>query len=148
MLFKTGMTEEQFAKEVGAASMDEIAQQMLEFREAMAQINAEAKRQVAEINELNNILAGAVNEKFLVEDVTSLNTGSGLRLQKRSVSHYRGSDWDIFYKAVVENNAAHLFQKRLAPKAVEDFLAENPDQTLDSLGLDVWIDDKISVVKK
>ena len=42
-------------------------------------------------------------------------------------TRYNCSDWAVMYRFTQENDAAHVLEKRINIKAMEEFLTEHPD---------------------
>ena len=59
-------------------------------------------------------------------DITSVKTKEGTFFRKKRVN-YCCSDWDSFYKWLVEKNIPEILQKRISQKNLEEYLGENDD---------------------
>ena len=59
-------------------------------------------------------------------DVTSVKTDEGTFFRQKKVNYWC-SDWDNFYKWVVEKNIPEILQKRISQKNLKEYLGEHDD---------------------
>jgi len=58
--------------------------------------------------------------------VTSVKTDEGTFFRKKKVNYWC-SDWDNFYKWVVEKNIPEILQKRISQKNLKEYLGDHDD---------------------
>lgn len=110
------------------AKLDQVVAKYIELRTAREMLKAKYEEKdnalVAKMERLEQVLTG-VCEKLGVE---SIKTNAGTAMRTVSVNYWT-SDWDAFYKLVVEQNVPQLLQRRIAQREIKEFMEAHPELT-------------------
>jgi hypothetical protein len=66
-----------------------------------------------------------MKDQMLALKSTSLKTASGMIILSKK-TRYWASDWDSMYRFMVEHDCPYLLEKRIAQKAMAEYLADHP----------------------
>jgi|TARA_R110002020_G_scaffold139935_2_gene311111 hypothetical protein len=106
---------------------DKLTAVYIKMREAIKEKEEEIKEIKVQQDKITEKLDSFFGEK-----------GESLRLQSGTVSRrlhttYQVSNWDEMHTFILENEAAHLLEKRIHGKNMKEFLEVNPDVVPPSL---------------
>ena len=100
---------------------DELTAIYIKMREAIREKEDEIKEIKAQQEKITEKL-----DSFFGEKGESLKLKSGT-VSRRLHSTYQVGNWDEMHTFILENEAAHLLEKRVHGKNMEEFLEVNPD---------------------
>ncbi len=122
------------------ATPDKLARIYIKMREAIKEKEEEIKEIKAQQDKINQKLLDLCEE----QNIDSLRTPSGT-ISRRVYTNYWPSDWDKMYDFIKDQDAMHLFEKRLHNGNIKEFLEANPD--VSPPGLQVNRKYSVSVIK-
>jgi len=105
---------------------DELVRVYIKIRETIREKEAEHKAQIAGIKEDFERVGEELLTHCKNNNVKSVVTefGTFFRVVR---TKYWTSDWAAMYKFIHENDAAHVLDKRINIKAMQEFLEDNPE---------------------
>lgn len=96
------------------------------LRDAISELEEEHTTKVAGLKEQMEVVSNSLLDFCQEHNLDSVRTPAGT-VSRRIQTRYWTNDWESMYKFVVENDAAHLLERRLNNANVKEFLEENPD---------------------
>lgn len=126
-------------------TLDKLAAVYLKIRERRSALKRAFDAEDGELKAEQEQLSAAMLELCKAQGIEkSVNTGVGtiIRSVKRK---FWTSDWEEFYKFIVDNNAPELLTRSIHQSNMKQFLEDNPDKYPD--GLDIQAEESISVRK-
>jgi len=131
----SAIIEEQF-------SMEQIAAAIVAIRDEMASINKEADKKVKNLEREKEKLEEYCRQMMEKLNSTAIKTDSGTIMSQEKI-RYSTSNWEEFYRLVLDLNRPELFEKRIHQTNFKEFLEENPDK--EPKGLNIFRETKITV---
>jgi hypothetical protein len=105
------------------------------MRDARSVLAAEFEEKDKGIKSQMELIESHLLEVCKSAGASSINTGAGTII--RSVkTRYWTSDWESMHEFVRENNALDLLERRVAQKAMADFIEANPDKVPKGMNVD------------
>jgi hypothetical protein len=106
---------------------EKLVRAYIKMRDARATLTAEFEEKDKAIKVQMEAVESYLLEVCKSAGANSINTGAGTII--RSVkTRYWTSDWESMHEFVRENNALDLLERRVAQKAMKEFLETNPDK--------------------
>ena len=116
-------------------TVDELVSIFIKIRDARDAARRDYEAKEADYNEQLEIINQHLLEVCKETGADSIKTAHGTAI--RSVkSRYWTSDWDSFYKFMIEHNVPELLEKRIQQTNIKQFLEENPDLLPAGLNVD------------
>lgn len=105
---------------------DELVRVYIKIRQTIREKEAEHKAQIADMKEDFERVGIELLDHCKNNNVKSVVTefGTFYRVVR---TKYWTNDWAAMYKFIHENDAAHVLDKRINIKAMEEFLEHNPE---------------------
>lgn len=114
---------------------EKLVRAYIKMRDARAALTAEFEEKDKAIKVQMEAVESHLLEVCKSAGANSINTGAGTII--RSVkTRYWTSDWESMHELIRENNALDLLERRVAQKAMADFLEANPDKMPKGLNVD------------
>lgn len=108
------------------AQTEKLVRAYIKMRDARSVLAAEFEEKDKVIKSQMELIESHLLEVCKSAGASSINTGAGTII--RSVkTRYWTSDWESMHEFVRENNALDLLERRVAQKAMSDFIEANPD---------------------
>lgn len=123
-------------------SMEQIAAAIVAIRDEMASINKEADKKVKNLEREKEKLEEYCRQMMEKLNSTAIKTNSGTIMSQEKI-RYSTSNWEEFYRLVLDLNRPELFEKRIHQTNFKEFLEENPDK--EPKGLNIFRETKITV---
>lgn len=116
-------------------TVDELVSIFIKIRDARDAARREFEAKEADYNEQLDVINQHLLEVCKETGADSIKTAHGTAI--RSVkSRYWTSDWDSFYKFMIEHNVPELLEKRIQQTNIKQFLEENPELLPAGLNVD------------
>lgn len=119
--------------------MDKLMRVYVKIRDKRAELKAAFEQEdaalEAELDSIKRLILDACDR--LGMDSVKTPYGTAIRTMK---TRYWTQDWDAMYRFIREHDALHLLERRLAQKALEQFLEEHPDDYPPGLSADTRYD--------
>lgn len=129
------MSEEQ----APAIPTDRLVKAFIRMRDKRAELKAQYEEADSAITKQMDVVRHHLLEVCKKAGANSINTNFGTVI--RSVkTRYWTSDWEEMHTFVKENNALDLLERRIAQKAMGEFLTNNPDKLPKGLNVDSQYD--------
>ena len=125
-------------------TMDRLTRVYIKMRDKLATIAREYEAQEAEIKSQQAEVAAAMKDIIQKAGGTGMKTEYGTVALKTSTRYY-AQDWEAMYRFIVDNDAVHLLEKRIAQKNMSEFLESNPGMI--PPGLNTMSETEVSVTK-
>lgn len=106
--------------------MGKLAKVYRKIRLRQAALTREYEDAMAVLESQRAQVGGAMKDQMLALDSTSLNTPQGMVILSKK-TRYWASDWDAMYRFMVKNDCPYLLEKRIAQKAMAEYLADHPE---------------------
>jgi hypothetical protein len=108
-------------------STEKLVRVYIKMRDARAALTADFEAKDKEIKDQMEVIESHLLEVCKTAGANSIKTDNGTVI--RSVkTRYWTSDWEAMHQFVRENNALDLLERRVAQKAMKEFLETNPDK--------------------
>lgn len=127
-----------------SVTMDRLTRVYIKMRDKLAAITREYEAQEAAIKAQQAEVAGAMKDIIQKAGGTGMKTEYGTVSLKTSTRYY-AQDWEAMYRFIVDNDAVHLLEKRIAQKNMSEFLETNPNML--PPGLNTMSEVTVSVTK-
>lgn len=127
-----------------SVTMDRLTRVYIKMRDKLAAITREYEAQEAAIKAQQAEVAGAMKDIIQKAGGTGMKTEYGTVSLKTSTRYY-AQDWEAMYRFIVDNDAVHLLEKRIAQKNMSEFLETNPNML--PPGLNTMSEITVSVTK-
>ncbi len=105
---------------------DELVKVYIKIREAIRAKEAAHKEEMADLKEQFKMVGDILLTHCKDHNVTSVATQFGT-FYRAVRTKYWTSDWAAMYQFIQEQDAAHVLEKRINSKAMQEFLEANPD---------------------
>lgn len=115
---------------------ERLVKAYIKMRDARAALSAEFEKKDEEIKEQMRMVEGHLLEvckKAGADSVKIHGVGTIIRGVK---TQYWTSDWEAMYNFIKENDAVELLERRIAQKAMGEFLQANPDKLPKGMNVD------------
>lgn len=115
---------------------ERLVKAYIKMRDARAALSAEFEKKDEEIKEQMRMVEGHLFEvckKAGADSVKIHGVGTIIRGVK---TQYWTSDWEAMYNFIKENDAVELLERRIAQKAMGEFLQANPDKLPKGMNVD------------
>lgn len=117
------------------AQTEKLVRAYIKMRDARSVLAAEFEEKDKVIKSQMELIESHLLEVCKSAGASSINTGAGTII--RSVkTRYWTSDWESMHEFVRENNALDLLERRVAQKAMADFIEANPDKVPKGMNVD------------
>jgi len=123
-------------------SMEQIAAAIVAIRDEITSINKEADKKVKNLEREKEKLEEYCRQMMEKLNSTAIKTNSGTIMSQEKI-RYSTSNWEEFYRLVLDLNRPELFEKRIHQTNFKEFLEENPDK--EPKGLNIFRETKITV---
>lgn len=100
---------------------DRIIAHYVALRDEVARLDAEHKKQVADLKEQMNLIEAAMQIELDRQGATSIRAGSGTAY-KQTIQRVHIEDWDAALAAIVEAGEFGLLEKRLSKNALAEYV--------------------------
>lgn len=124
------------------APTDKLVKAYIKMRDARSQLKEQYEAQDAKIKEQMAVIEAHFLELCKSTGASSIKTPVGTIIRGVE-SRYWTSDWEEMHRFIKENDAVDLLERRIAQKAMAEFLKTNPDKM--PKGLNVNSEYKITV---
>lgn len=114
---------------------DKLAKVYLKIRDRKAELKREFEEAEAALNQQLDIISAQLLELCKATGADSLRTEHGTIIKSTQTRYWTG-DWSAMHKFILENNAPHLLERRLAQSAMAEWLENNPDKLPPGLNTD------------
>tara|TARA_R100000908_G_C3751652_1_gene146205 strand:+ start:929 stop:1339 length:411 start_codon:yes stop_codon:yes gene_type:complete len=105
---------------------DELVKVYIKIREAIREKEAAHKEEIASLKEQFKMMSDLLLDHCKEHNATSVVTEFGT-FYRTVRTKYWTSDWAAMYDFIVDKGAAHVLEKRINSKAMQEFLEENPE---------------------
>ena len=99
----------------------------IKMRDARAQLKADFEEKDAEIRSQMDVIESVMLEACKSTGASSINTVAG-SIIRGVKTNYWTSDWESMHEFIRENDALNLLERRIAQKAMGEYLQNNPDK--------------------
>lgn len=124
------------------APTDKLVKAYIKMRDARSQLKEQYETEDAKIKGQMEVIEAHFLELCKATGASSIKTPVGTIIRGID-SRYWTSDWEEMHKFIRENDAIDLLERRIAQKAMAEFLKNNPDKL--PKGLNVNSEYKITV---
>ena len=125
-------------------TMDRLTRVYIKMRDKLATLSREYEEAEAAIKLQQAEVAAAMKDIMQKAGGTGMRTAYGT-VSLRTSTRYYAQDWDAMYRFIVDNDAVHLLEKRIAQKNMSEFLESNPGML--PPGLNTMSEITVSVTK-
>ena len=125
-------------------TMDRLTRVYIKMRDKLAVLAHEYEEQEATIKAQQAEVAGAMKDIIQKAGGTGMKTEYGTVALKTSTRYY-AQDWDAMGRFIIDNDAVHLLEKRIAQRNMSEFLETNPGVV--PPGLNTMSEISVSVTK-
>lgn len=116
-------------------TVDELVSVYIKIRDARDAARREYEALEADYEEQLDIINQHLLEVCKETGADSIKTPHGTAI-RRVTSRYWTSDWDSFYKFMLEHKVPELLERRIQQTHIKQFLEENPDLLPAGLNVD------------
>ena len=124
--------------------MDRLTRVYIKMRDKLTELTYEFEEKEAALKAQQAEVAAAMKDILQTAGGTGMKTQFGT-VSLRTSTRYYTQDWQAMYQFLTEHEALHLLEKRIAQKAMSEFLEANPG--LIPQGLNTMSELSVSVVK-
>ena len=110
-----------------SSQVEKLVTVYLKVRTAIRDKEDEHKAEMAELKEQYELLGDKLLKLCNGLNSDSIKTPAGT-ISRRITSSYWTSDWDSMYDFIQQHDAAHLLERRINNRAMQEFLEDNPDE--------------------
>lgn len=121
---------------------DKLVKAYIKMREARSQLKEQYEAQDNAIKEQMGVIESHFLELCKTTGASSIRTSAGTIIRGVE-SRYWTSDWESMHSFIRENQALDLLERRIAQKAMAEFIKNNPDKL--PKGLNVNSEYKVTV---
>lgn len=143
---EVGLADTMYVADIAEPSvtMDRLTRVYIKMRDKLAVLAREYEAAEATIKAQQAEVSGAMKEIIQKAGGTGMKTEYGTVALKTSTRYY-AQDWEAMYRFIVDNDAVHLLEKRIAQKNMSEFLESNPGML--PPGLNTMSEITVSVTK-
>lgn len=116
-------------------TVDELVSVFIKIRDARDAARREHEAKEADFNEQLDMINARLLEICKDTGADSIKTAHGTAIRGVK-SRYWTSDWDSFYKFMIEHNVPELLERRIQQTNIKQFLEENPELLPAGLNVD------------
>lgn len=127
-----------------SVTMDRLTRVYIKMRDKLAQLTREYETAEALIKAQQAEVSAAMKDIIQNAGGTGMKTEYGTVALKTSTRYYT-QDWEAMYRFLIDNDAVHLLEKRIAQKNMSEFLDSNPGML--PPGLNTMSEITVSVTK-
>ena len=106
---------------------EKLVKAYIKMRDARAALSAEYDTKDKEIKDQMDLIEHTLLDVCKRAGADSIKTGAGTIIRGVKTSYWT-SDWESMHNFVKENQALDLLERRVAQKAMGEFLKANPDK--------------------
>src|ERR1035437_5597326 len=106
-------------------TMARLTRVYIKMRDKLARLSSEFDVAEATIKTQQSEVANAMKDIIQKAGGTGMKTSFGTVALKTSTRYYT-QDWESMYRFIVDNDAVHLLEKRIAQRNMSEFLESNP----------------------
>tara|TARA_R100000963_G_C4575287_1_gene58502 strand:- start:19 stop:423 length:405 start_codon:yes stop_codon:yes gene_type:complete len=107
-------------------SLPKLVKAYRALRDKRSELKTAFEEQDTVLANKQDTIQGVLLQHCNENDVTSVKTDEGTFFRQKKVNYWC-SDWDNFYKWVVEKNIPEILQKRISQKNLKEYLGEHDD---------------------
>ena len=107
-------------------SLPKLVKAYRALRDKRSELKTAFEEQDTVLANKQDTIQGVLLQHCNDNDVTSVKTDEGTFFRQKKVNYWC-SDWDNFYKWVVEKNIPDILQKRISQKNLKEYLGEHDD---------------------
>lgn len=107
-------------------SLPKLVKAYRALRDKRSELKTAFEEQDTVLANKQDTIQGVLLQHCNDNDVTSVKTDEGTFFRQKKVNYWC-SDWDNFYKWVVEKNIPEILQKRISQKNLKEYLGEHDD---------------------
>ena len=107
-------------------SLPKLVKAYRALRDKRSELKTAFEEQDTVLANKQDTIQGVLLQHCNDNDVTSVKTDEGTFFRQKKVNYWC-SDWDNFYKWVVEKNIPEILQKRINQKNLKEYLGEHDD---------------------
>lgn len=106
-------------------TMDRLTRVYIKMRDKLSTLSREFDEAEAAIKAQQSEVTNAMKDIIQKAGGTGMKTSFGTVALKTSTRYYT-QDWESMYRFIVDNDAVHLLEKRIAQRNMSEFLESNP----------------------
>lgn len=106
---------------------EKLVKAYIKMRDARAALSTEYEAKDKEIKDQMDLIEHTLLDVCKRAGADSIKTGAGTIIRGVRISYWT-SDWESMHNFVKENQALDLLERRVAQKAMGEFLKANPDK--------------------
>lgn len=106
---------------------EKLVKAYIKMRDARAALSTEYEAKDKEIKDQMDLIEHTLLDVYKRAGADSIKTGAGTIIRGVRTSYWT-SDWESMHNFVKENQALDLLERRVAQKAMGEFLKANPDK--------------------
>lgn len=114
---------------------DKLVKVYIKMRTKRAEIKAAYDKEDEDIKSQMDVIESALLDICKTSGVSGLKTDSGT-VTRGVTTRYWPSDWESMHQFVRENDALDLLERRVAQKAMGEFIAKHPDKFPKGMNVD------------
>ena len=118
------MSEEEIQK---PPPTEKLVKAYINIRDARAELKQGYEAVDKNLTDQMEIVENYLLETCKAAGANSINTDAGTVIRK-TVTRYWTSDWESMHQFIKENDALDLLERRVAQRAMGEFLADHPDK--------------------
>ena len=127
-----------------SVTMDRLTRVYIKMRDKLALLSRTYEEEEALIKAQQAEVSAAMKDIIQKAGGTGMKTEYGTVALKTSTRYYT-QDWEAMYRFLIDNDAVHLLEKRIAQKNMSEFLDSNPGMV--PPGLNTMSEITVSVTK-
>lgn len=116
-------------------STEKLVKAYIKMRDARSQLKVKFEEEDAAIKSQMEVIESHLLETCKAAGANSIKTDAGT-VMRGVKTNYWSSDWESMHEFIRENNALDLLERRIAQKAMGEFLKENPDKLPKGMNVD------------
>ncbi len=113
--------------EVPQVPTEKLVKAYIKMRDARAVLSAEYEAKDKEIKDQMELIEHTLLDVCKRAGADSIKTGAGTIIRGVKTSYWT-SDWESMHNFIKENQALDLLERRIAQRAMGEFLKANPDK--------------------
>ena len=106
---------------------EKLVKAYIKMRDARAVLSAEYEAKDKEIKDQMELIEHTLLDDCKRAGADSIKTGAGTVIRGVKTSYWT-SDWEAMHNFIKENDALELLERRVAQRAMGEFLKANPDK--------------------
>ena len=127
-----------------SVTMDRLTRVYIKMRDKLSLLSRTYEEEEALIKAQQAEVSAAMKDIIQKAGGTGMKTEYGTVALKTSTRYYT-QDWEAMYRFLIDNDAVHLLEKRIAQKNMSEFLDSNPGMV--PPGLNTLSEITVSVTK-